>query len=301
MSDKKLVIFDAYAIIYRAYFALPTSLTDLQNEPINAVYGLISMLFKVIEDTRPTHIAFAYDTAAKTFRDDMFEEYRAQREAPDDELISQFPKSIDIIQSLNIPMYSKDGYEADDVIGTITHHTPENILSLVVTGDRDMLQLVDTSTHLLMPQKSLSDAKEFDIEATIQKMGVIPEKIVDLKALMGDSADNYKGVPGIGPKTAIKLLDEYGDLENIYKNVNKIAGKTGQLLTEHKESALMSQKLARIARDVDIEFDLAECEKWELWNDQVDKKFTEIGFKTLKKRAEKLSKDLAAEKQGTLF
>ncbi len=293
----KLVLIDGNAIMHRAYHALP-ALTGNDNQPINAVYGLVSMLLKVITDLKPTHIAFAFDRKEKTFRQKMHVQYQAHRPEMENDLSSQFQIARDVINAFGILVYDKAGYEADDVIGTLATSVKSDVV--VVTGDRDLLQLVNDRVKLYMPIGGLANAKLFGEKETLERMGVPPSKIVDYKALVGDPSDNYKGVPGIGPKTATKLLMEYGSLDNIYKNLDKLSDKTKSLLQKNKDSAYVSQKLAQIVRDVSLDIKIDKMNKWELDSKEVLDSFNEIGFKTLTKRVKELGKKLDAEKQMML-
>ena len=303
----KLVLFDGNAIIHRAYHALPGDMTTRAGEPINAVYGLVSILLRVIQDTKPDYIAFAWDRPEPTFRNKMFEDYQAHRPEADKELISQFEKAQKVIRAMHIPSLDKKGFEADDILGTIAaKYHPELVEGsidkvLIVTGDRDMLQLVDKKTKLYMPVKGLSDAKEFGKTETIERMGVPPEQIIDFKALVGDPSDNYKGVPGIGPKTAITLLEKYKTLNNIYKNLYEISDSVRKKLEENKDLAYQSQTLAKIVTDVDINFDLPAAGKFRVDSDQVLNLFLEYGFRTLTKRVKEVGRQMVDENQMSLI
>lgn len=293
-----LVIFDGNAIMHRAYHALPP-LNARNGEPINAVYGLISMLLKVIEDLKPTHIVFAFDRPEPTFRKKILPSYQAQRPEMEAELSSQFSKAQAVLAALGIPVYDKAGFEADDVIGTIATKVKEDVL--VVTGDRDMLQLVNGNVKLYMPVKGLTDARRFGIAETIERMGVRPNQIIDFKALVGDPSDNYKGVPGIGPKTAISLLEKYQTLDNIYDHLEDLPQKLKEKLVENKDSAYQSQTLAKILTDVQLDFDLEKAKAWQLDSDKVSRLFEQIGFRTLTKRVKEVNKILVDEKQMSLL
>lgn len=300
---KKLVLFDGNAIMHRAYHALPP-LNARNGEPINAVYGLISMLLKVIQDVKPTHIIFAFDRPEPTFRKKILETYQSQRPEMEEELSSQFKKASEVIKAIGIPLYDKAGFEADDVIGSIAEKVKnEKIKTLIITGDRDMLQLVDekNDTILYMPLKGLSDAKEFGVKETIERLGVPPEQIIDYKALVGDPSDNYKGVPGVGPKTAVNLLEKYKTLDNIYKNLDELPDKLKEKLETNKESAYQSQTLARIVTDVDINFDLKDAANWQLDSENVASLFEQYGFKTLTRRVKEVGKKITDEKQMSLL
>ncbi|RJR29444.1 hypothetical protein C4564_02285 [Candidatus Microgenomates bacterium] len=294
----KVVIFDGNAIMHRAFHALPP-MTTPNGAPINAVYGLVSMLYKVIFDLRPTHIIFAFDRPEPTFRKRILKSYQAHRPEMDESLSPQFEKAHEIIQSFKIPIYSKAGFEADDVIGTIANMINKNIL--IVTGDRDMLQLVQGKTKLYMPGKGLSDATEYGPRETRERMGVPPEQIVDYKALVGDPSDNYKGVPGIGPKTAVSLLGKYYTLDNIYSHVSEIKESVAKKLIEHKTSAYQSQKLAKIVTDVDIDFKLGNAREWNLYNPGSEQVFKTFGFRSLAKRAQDIEQAKLKETQQNLF
>lgn len=296
----KLVLIDGNAILHRAFHALPPLTTRL-GEPINAVYGLISMLLRVISDLNPTHIAVCFDVKAPTFRHKAFKEYQSQRPPTHDDLSSQFEKAKRVINSFGIPIYEKAGYEADDVIGTLAKQANKMEEVVIVTGDRDILQLVDNKVKLYMPILGLSAGKLMGIEETKEKIGVEPELIADFKALVGDPSDNYKGVAGIGPKTAINLLQEYGSVAGIYKHLKKIPQKTREKLIKDKKNAALSYKLATIVRNVPIEIDFEKMAKWDIDSDAVLKLFQEFGFKTLTERVKKVGRELDQSKQMSLI
>ena len=300
----KLILFDGNAIMHRAYHALPGDMKARDGTPTNAVYGLVSMLIRAIEDLEPTHIAFAFDRPEPTFRKEILPDYQGHRPEMDDDLGVQFPLAQGVINAFGISVYDKAGYEADDIIGTIATSAVQKgeVDSVVIiTGDRDILQLVNDKIKLYMPVKGLANAKIFGDRETVERMGVAPKLIIDLKALTGDPSDNYKGVPGIGPVTAIKLLKEYETLDSIYKNIDKITGKTQSLLKEHKDSAYQSQDLARIRDDVKIKFDVKQMKDWQIDSPKVLNKFEEIGFRTLKKRVQAFGSELIAKKQMSLI
>ena len=299
--QSKLVIFDGNAIMYRAFHALPP-LTTKSGEPINAVYGLISMLINIVENLKPTHIIFCFDEKEKTFRNELLPTYQSHRPETPSELIPQFQKARDFLESVNIPVYSKSGYEADDVIGTLATLLKIDEI-VIVTGDRDILQIVDDSKNikLFMPIGGLSNGKIFAEKETVERMGVKPSQIPDYKALVGDPSDNYFGIAGIGPKTASSLLAKYKTLGGIYEHINEILEKLQTKLLEGKESAYLSYKLATIVRDVPFKFDIDDANKWDLISENVLKLFEEYGFKTLTARIKKLGEQIEKEKQGSLF
>ena len=298
----KLVLVDGNAILHRAFHALPP-LTNRFGEPINAVYGLISMLLRVIADLNPTHIAVCFDVKAPTFRKKLFKEYQSQRPPTHDDLSSQFEKAKRVIKAFGIPIYEKKGFEADDVIGTIAYSVQRTADSevVIVTGDRDLLQLVNDKVRLYMPISGLSSGKLMGVEETIEKMGVAPKLIPDYKALVGDPSDNYKGVAGIGPKTAISLLEEFGDFKEIYENINKVSPKTREKLIKDKKNAILSHKLATIVKNVPVKLDLRSACKWDVDSGKVIELFKEYGFKTLTERVKREGQEHDGKKQMTFL
>ncbi len=302
----KLVIIDGNAILHRAFHAMPP-LTTREGTPINAVYGLISMFLRIVTDLKPEAIVVAFDEKEKTFRHKEFENYQSQRPPTHDDLSSQFPKARDFFKAIGVPIYSKPGYEADDVIGTIaTKYTVQNTEykeTIVVTGDRDLLQLVDDKKgiKLYMPVVGLSNAKMYDETAAKERMGVPADEIPDLKALVGDPSDNYPGVMGIGPKTAEKLLEKYKSVDTIYAHLEDIEPKIRQKLETGKDEAKLFHRLATVVRDVPIKIDFPQMENWKIDSPEVLKLFEEYGFKTLTKRVQDVGKKIEEDKQGALF
>jgi len=297
---KKLVLIDGFAILHRAFHAMPP-LTNKKGEPTNAIYGFVSMLLRIIQDLNPTHIIVCMDEKAPTFRHKAFKTYQAQRPKTDKSLESQIEKTKEVIKAFDIPAISKKGFEADDVIGTLAQKYKNKIDVVIVTGDRDILQLVDNKVKVFMPIAGLSNGKLFGKNETVERLGVVPELIADYKALVGDPSDNYFGVGGIGPVTAIKLLDEYKSLDNIYKNIKKIQPRVSEKLIKDKKSALMSYKLATIVKNVPVSLSLDDAAKWDLDSNKVLELFEELGFRTLTQRIRKIGKQKDQEKQMTLL
>lgn len=308
----RLVLIDGNAILHRAYHALPSSMTNAKGEPTNAVYGFVAMTLRVIEALEPTHLAVAFDRPGPTFRKKLYKKYQAQRPDMEDALVSQISKVHHVLESMKIAIYELDGFEADDVIGTIaskavcdtkdvkrkkdvshiTNHVFQINEVIIVTGDRDLLQLVNEQVKLYMPVKGLSDAKLFDEKEAEVRMGVPPRQIVDLKGLMGDPSDNYPGVAGIGPKTAISLLQQFDSIENLYTHLADIANPAvREKLTKDKDNALLSYKLATVVTDAPVLF---EVDKTELPDDfltsEVIEEFGNLGFRTLLRRLTELNK-----------
>lgn len=298
----KLVLIDGHAIMHRAYHALPQTMTTQKGEPINAVYGFVSMLFRIIQDLKPTYIAFCFDRKEPTFRKQQYKEYQAHRPEIDDDLIPQFKKARLVAKAMDIPVYDKAGFEADDVIGTLAKQAVKDIDEVViVTGDRDILQLIDDKVKVYLPIKGLSNSLLMGEKEVKEKMGVSAKQIVDYKALVGDPSDNYKGVAGIGPKTTEKLLKEYKSFKAIYKNLKKIDERTRKKLDEGKESGEISYKLARIVTNVPVKLSIEKVGKWKLDKKEVFSLFEKFSFKTLAKRAKSLGKKIDEEKQMRLI
>lgn len=297
----KLVIIDAHSVLHRAYHALPP-LTTKKGEPINAVYGFVSMLLRTIQDLKPTHLIIAFDRKEPTFRKKVFADYQAHRPETDKDLSVQFAKAREVVSAFGIPIYDKAGYEADDVIGTVVKKAEKKINHVViVTGDRDILQLVSKQTKVYLPIRGLSEAILMGEEEVFEKLGVKPSQVDEYKALVGDPSDNYKGVPGIGPVTAVELLSQYKDLDDIYKNIGKIDERVAKKLKNGKKSAKMSQKLAVIVTNVPIKIDFQKAAKWRVDDKKVFDLFAEYGFATLTKRVRKVGEQIQKEKQGSLF
>ncbi len=294
----KLVIIDGNAILHRAFHAMPP-LTTRNGEPINAVYGLVSMFLRIISDLKPDSIVVAFDEKEPTFRQKEFKAYQAQRPPTADELSSQFGKARDFFKAAGVPIYSKPGFEADDVIGTIARKAKENVV--IVTGDRDILQLINDRVKLYMPIAGLVNAKLYGVAEATERMGVPPEQIPDYKALVGDPSDNYPGVAGVGPKTAEKLLKEYGSIDKIYAHLQDIEPKVRQKLEAKKDDAKLFHRLATIVCNVPIKIDFPQMKMWKIDGPEVLKLFEEFGFRTLTDRIKKVGKGVEQEKQTTLF
>lgn len=295
MSDqRRFVIFDGHALIYRAYHAFP-GLSTSEGVLVNAVYGFSRILLTVLRDIHPEFVAVAFDHKGPTHRSQNYVEYKAHRPEMPDDLKPQIQLVKEVVMALNIPQFELNGYEADDLIGTITEklNTQKDFLSIIVTGDKDLFQLVTDRTHVWMPGrgKQKSEDTEYDIEGVVKKMGVRPDQIVDLKALMGDASDNIPGVPGIGAKTASTLITTFDSLDGVYKRVTELqeSGATdavikGAVLTKlvsGKDSAYMSQQLATIDRAVPIDFTVEPCSVSSYEKEKVSELFEKLDFKSL--------------------
>jgi len=301
------MIADGHALIYRAYHAFP-ALTDPTGRLVNAVYGFTRILLTAIRELQPTYLTVAFDHKGLTKRaSELYDQYKAQRAPMPDDLIPQIQIVKDVVDALNIPRFELEGYEADDLIGTVSRRVSagngvlegvkeENGLrTIVVTGDKDLLQLVDDSIHVWLPGRGKGKLdEELDDEAVKRKMGVTPAQVIELKALMGDSSDNIPGVRGIGPKTAITLISQFHSLDGVYEAVDRLADATAsqlkadgfsakllEKLQTDKKMAYLSKELATIDRNVPIEFKLALCRIAEYNKQKTMDLFTQLGFKSL--------------------
>ncbi len=260
MADKFLVI-DGSSLIHRAFFALPP-LTTQSGVHTGAVYGFCNMLLRLLADVQPKWLAVAFDKSRKTFRTEMFADYKGQRKPTPSELSEQFPLARKVLEAMNIAVLELDNYEADDIIGTFAVHAPQEADVIIVTGDRDELQLLSSRTSVYFTKRGISDLKIYTPEVFAEEYeGLEPKQLIDLKGLMGDTSDNIPGIPGVGPKTALKLIGEYCSVENVLANADKISGKAlREKVQNNKASALLSKKLATIFTDVPVDADLANYE-----------------------------------------
>lgn len=291
-----LFLIDANSMIHRAFHALPISLKNSKGQIVNAAYGFASMLVKIIKEFSPDAIIAAFDSKAPTFRHEAFKEYKANRPETADELIPQFNLSRMILDAFNIPIVEMQGFEADDIIATLAEQAKANGLDVyIISGDRDMLQLVKEGINVITTKKGVSEIKIYDREAVYQRFNVYPEEIPDFLALKGEASDNIPGVPGIGEKTASQLIRKFGSIEKIYENLQSLKGKRFyESLKEYKENVFLSRKLTILRRDVPIQ--LREyLQKFSFDRDKVAKVFFELEFQSLLKRLEIEEKGLELE------
>jgi len=256
---EKLLIIDGSAIMHRAYHALPP-FTAPDGTPTNVLFGFAKMLISLAQQIKPQYLIVAFDTPKPTFRKALFKEYQAQRPKADNDYIVQVPLVQKFLNLAGVAIDFREGFEADDVIGSLTAKAREhNLQTFVATGDKDMLQLVGENVTLVMPKKGVSDLHFVDEKGVVAKLGVKAQEIIDYKALVGDASDNYPGVKGIGPKRAATLLSEYQTFEGIYANLDKIDERTRNLLVTNRENGQISKRLAQIKTDLDLEFDLGKA------------------------------------------
>lgn len=284
MKNKTFVIVDAMAMAYRAYFAfINRPLKTKQGEPTSAVYGFVNQLVKVLEDHKPDYIAVATDSKEKTFRHERYEAYKATREAMPDDMIPQIGRIKDIVELMNIPLYIKPGYEADDIIGTaVKLAEKKGMISYAITPDKDYMQLVTDKVIVAKPGRGSDEVVFYDVKKVIDDYGFEPKQMIDYLALVGDSSDNIPGVKGVGEKTALPLIQKFGSIENIYNNLDKI-DKPGTLkkLEESKENAFLSKELATIFCSVPMEFDFEKAKFEKPDFDKLRDLFLELEFKNL--------------------
>ncbi|MBQ7092756.1 MAG: DNA polymerase I, partial [Clostridia bacterium] len=254
----KLIAIDGNSLMHRAYYALP-SMTARDGTPTGAVYGFVSMLLKLL-DYEPDYMLVAFDKHGPTFRHEQYDEYKAGRRPTPDDLRTQFPMLKRLLREMGITVCECERYEADDILGTFSRRAnAAGIDALLVTGDRDALQLINEHTHVLMTKKGISDTVEYDRAVLKEQYGLEPERMVDLKGLMGDSSDNLPGIPGVGEKTALKLLEKYGTLENVLANAENEKGALRQKLLDNHQSARMSYALGTINTDAPVSISLEDC------------------------------------------
>ncbi|WML25340.1 DNA polymerase I [Neobacillus sp. OS1-33] len=282
MKKKKLVLIDGNSIAYRAFFALPLLNND-KGIHTNAVYGFTMMLMKILEDEKPTHILVAFDAGKTTFRHKTFSEYKGGRQKTPPELSEQFPFIRDLLDAYGISRYELENYEADDIIGTLSLTAENDGFEVkVISGDKDLTQLSSAATTVGITRKGITDIEEYTPEHVAEKYGLIPDQIIDMKGLMGDPSDNIPGVPGVGEKTAIKLLKEFSTLENLLNSIDQVTGnKLKEKLEEFKNQAIMSKELATIERQAPVEVDLETVAYEGFIREKLVGLFKELGFHTL--------------------
>ena len=276
----KLVLIDGNSLLNRAFYATPVFSTR-DGRPTNAIFGFIKLLFKVLSDVKPQYLIVAFDLKAPTFRHKMFDGYKATRKPMPDELAAQVEPLKELLAEMHIAMCSKEGLEADDIIGTLSNKF--DVHSYIYTGDRDSYQLVDEKTDVCFTRKGVSDLIKLNAGNFRAEVGLDPAQIVDMKALMGDKSDNIPGVPGIGEKTARGLIEKYGSLDGVYTNLGEIKGAVKTKLEDNRQSAYLSYKLAKIDRNCDIDIDISVCTPPQRFSAAVKKMFSAFEFRSLLK------------------
>lgn len=293
---KKLVLIDGNAILHRAFHALPP-LNNKDGIPTNAVYGFFSMLFKIIGDLKPEYLIVCFDKKAPTFRKTMYVGYQAKRPTMSDDLVPQIKLVHKALDEAKIQHFEIDGYEADDLIGTIAKEAvKENAQVIILSGDRDLLQLVNSHVLMLAPVTGITKMTLFDEEKVKEKYGLNPSQIVDYKALVGDASDNYPGVTGIGPKTASSLLQKYETFENLYAHISELPENIALKLATDAEQAAMAKKLATILKDAPLKLELEKSVLTKIDEEALKKYLEGLGFSGLLKRMPKIAEQKQEDK-----
>ncbi len=279
---ERLMLLDGNGLIYRGYFALPP-LTTSKGELVNAVFGFCSIVLRGIQDIRPDYVAVAFDLSAPTFRHERFADYKATRQRMPDDLRNQFPKVREVVKALRFPVFEMEGYEADDIIGTLAVEAERRELdTTIVTGDLDMLQIVSDRVRLMTTRSGVENTILYDPARIHERYALLPSQMVDYKALKGDTTDNIPGVPGVGEKTAAKLIAEYGTLDALYERLEEVKPeKLREKLREHRERVFEGQWLSRIVRDLPVKLDLDAARLGDYDRDEVIRLFREYEFRSL--------------------
>ena len=291
---EKLLIVDGNSLANRAFYALPP-LSNKNGEFSNAIYGFVNLLVKFIIDHSPTRIAVAFDHSRETFRKQMYSEYKGTRKEMPAELRVQMPVIKDILKAMNIKTFEIDGIEADDIIGTIAKNS--NMHNIILSGDKDVLQLIDKHTEVWLTKKGVTNVEKVDINTMQDIFGYSPKQVIDMKSLMGDNSDNIPGVAGVGEKTAKDLIQKYQTLDGVYENINNIKGKLKEKLEASQEMAYLSYKLATIKTDCNINLDINELNYDFPFSDKVRDIFEKYQFNTLLKRLDLFSINVSENKE----
>ena len=286
----KLLLIDGHSMAYRAFFALPAeNFTTATGQHTNAVYGFATMLISLLKDEKPSHVAVAFDVSRKTFRTEIFPEYKATRSATPDEFRSQMSFLHELVAAFGISQFEVAGYEADDILATLATQAEKDGFEVVIcSGDRDSFQLINPNITVLYPKKGVSEMARMTPEAVVEKYGMTPEHYPDYAALRGDASDNLPSVPGVGEKTAAKWVMEYGSLKNLIASVDKISGKVGESLRSNIDLVIRNRELTQLLHDVPLQASTADLNWSGLKEYEVFKLFDELEFRTLKDRIQPL-------------
>ncbi len=287
MSDKKLIIIDGHSILYRAFHALPP-LSNSKGQMTNAVYGFLLILFRAIKDVKANYIVACFDTKKPTFRHEQFEEYKAGRAPMPEGIASQMPIMKNVLNTFDIPIFEKEGFEADDLVATIAERAKKDAKVFILSGDLDNLQLVDEKVNVYTMGKGIKDAVIYDTAKVVERFGVEPKQMNDFKALTGDNSDNVPGVPGIGKTTAAEIIKAYGSIDNLYAELATdtavLKPKVKEALKANKEKAFLSLELVTTDKNVEMDFDLEKC-KFDTFDEKkVKELFLQLGFSSLIER-----------------
>ena len=285
-TEPLLLLVDGNALIHRAFHALPPLTSSKTGEMVNAVYGFANTLLKVRSDLQATHWAVAFDFPAPTFRHKLFDDYKAHRPPTPEELIGQMGRIRELVNALGMPSFEVEGFEADDILGALSQQAHERgIEAAILSGDRDLLQLVGPGVRVLLPGRNFSDAVSYDEAAVASRFGVTPRQFADYKAFVGDASDNIPGVAGIGEKTAVSLLKQFGTLEGVYDHVEEVTPKRAkEALKATRDKAMMSRELATIVTDVPVVLALDECVVGDYSQEEALALLKELDFSSLYSR-----------------
>lgn len=262
MNKNRLLLVDGMALLFRSFFATAVRKQFMINSkgiPTNAVQGFLRHFLTALESSQPSHVAVCWDMGSKTFRNDIFQDYKSNRGAPPVELIPQFDLAKEVTSAFSIPNIGLSGYEADDCIGTICEQIKEDIQVTVLTGDRDLLQILDDQVHVWIMQKGIGHYAKYTKLSFTEKFQMEPKQLIDVKALMGDASDGYPGVKGIGEKTAMKLIQEHGNIESLLENLSALTPSQRNKIEQDKEMMHLSRELAKIHCKVPVTIDLEEA------------------------------------------
>lgn len=283
--EKKLMVIDGNSLMHRAFYALPATMSNEKGQVTNAVYGFFGMLIRALQDNSPDYLAVAFDMKGKTFRHDKFEAYKAGRKETPEELRPQFPLLKDALKNLGISVLEKEGMEADDFLGTLAKAAnARGVHAILVTGDRDAFQLISDKTTVFLTKKGITETENYTCEKLKEVYDIAPEQVIDFKGLMGDPSDNIPGVPGVGEKTALKLIWQFGSMDKIYDNIDKVEGKLKDKLAVNRDLAYLSREIATIDTDIPLEVTIEDLRFPPLTAKHVRPVFEELGFRSLIKR-----------------
>jgi DNA polymerase-1 len=299
---ERLMLLDGYGLVYRGYFALPP-LTTSKGELVNGVFGFASIVLRGIQDLQPDYLAVSFDLPGPTFRHEQYADYKATRQKMPDDLRDQFPKVREVVKALRIPVYEMPGYEADDVIGTITRQLDgrEDLETTIVTVDLDMLQLVTPRVRLMTTRSGVENTVMYDVARIDERFGLRPDQMIDYKALKGDPTDNIPGVPGVGEKTAARLIRDFESLDSLYARLEDVTPeKLREKLREHRDQVMQGRELSTIVRDLPIEIDLEAARLGDYDRDTVVRLFREYEFRTLIERLPPMAGESAEQRTQSL-
>jgi len=297
--NKKILILDSNSILHRAFHALPP-LTTKKEELVNAIYGFLLLLFKLVRELQPDYIAACFDFPAPTFRHKKFPEYKAKRPPLPKDLASQIPKAKEVLESLSIPFFEKEGFEADDIIASLKVKSQKSkVKSIIVSGDSDLLQLVDEQTEVYILKKGVKETVLYDENLVKKKyQGLSPEQLIDFKALVGDPSDNIPGAKDIGKKTAVKLLNKYGSIKNLYDKIEEEKNiRLKEILVREKEKVFFSRDLVRLNESIPIKFDLKKCQFGNFNEKEIEEIFKKYEFYSLLKRIPEITSEIKETKK----